>query len=321
MKIVKLTYNYDWPIFRQTPNFSQIWGDYKFVIGDDIDECDFWVVYTDHLLKPEKVKCSPDKFIFVTGEGYFTSPKYGKKFLNQFSNVITVQREIKHKKVTYLQNGLPWFINKTFDDIISLSLPKKTKLLSVVCSNKTTTEGHRKRLNFVLKLKEYFKEDIDVFGRGFKEIQDKSSALDNYKYSIAIENDFCLDYVTEKFFDCLYSNTLPFYYGCPNLEDYISSETFIRIDIDNISESIKIIERSIKDLEYDRRQSVLLEEAKKSIRTHQFFPLIVDFIEKIKSTTRKENITLNPNINDEYISFKEYFKRILKKVKRKLKWV
>jgi len=63
MKIVKLTYNYNWPLFRQTEKYSQIWGDYKFVIDDNLKECDYWIVYTDYNLKVEKVKCSPQNII------------------------------------------------------------------------------------------------------------------------------------------------------------------------------------------------------------------------------------------------------------------
>lgn len=54
MKITQITYNYDWPLFRQTPNFSQIWGNYKFVIDNELKECDFWIIYSDYNLTNEK---------------------------------------------------------------------------------------------------------------------------------------------------------------------------------------------------------------------------------------------------------------------------
>ena len=90
MIIVKLTFNYDFPIFRQTENFSKVWGNYKFVIDENLKECDFWIVYTDYNLKAEKVKCAPENIIFIPGECYHTSPKFNQNFLNQFGLIITV---------------------------------------------------------------------------------------------------------------------------------------------------------------------------------------------------------------------------------------
>ena len=68
-----------------------------------------------------------------------------------------------------------------------------------------------------MALKKHFGDQIDLFGRGLNDFEDKWDVLANYKYTVAIENDFCDDWVTEKYFDCILSNTLPFYYGCPNL--------------------------------------------------------------------------------------------------------
>ncbi|QNM86250.1 hypothetical protein H9W90_03780 [Polaribacter pectinis] len=304
MKIVKLTYNYNWPIFRQTPNNSQIWGNYKFVIDNNLKECDYWVIYSDHNLLPEKVLCNPNNIIFISGEGKTTSPVYGQKFLDQFALIVTVNREIRHKNIIFKQTGLPWFINKTFDDLNQNIIPEKKKLISVISSNKTITEGHRKRLAFVKKLKIHFGDNLDIFGRGFLEIEDKWEALADYKYSIAIENDYCLDYVTEKFFDCLYSNTFSFYYGCPNLETYISPNSFARIDIDNLTESIKVIENTIEDSTYEKNDSTLLKEKLKSINEHQFFPFIAGILDNIKVNASKKEIILNNNIHSEYLNFR-----------------
>ena len=158
MKIVKLTFNYDWPLFRQTPNFSQIWGNFKFIIDDNLKECDFWIIYTDYKFVEETVKCNSKNIIFIPGECYNTSPKFTQKFLDQFGVIITVQREISHKNIIYSHNANPWFISKSFDELNILKTPNKTKLISVISSNKIITKGHKKRLDFVEKLKKHFGE-------------------------------------------------------------------------------------------------------------------------------------------------------------------
>ena len=315
MKIVKLTFNYDWPLFRQTPNFSQIWGDYKFVIDDNLKECDFWIVYTDYKIKTEIVKCDPENVIFIPGECYNTSPKFTQKFLDQFGTIITVQKELKHRNIIYSHNANPWFIGKSYDELNSLETPDKTKLISVVSSNKAFTEGHRKRVDFVKKLKEYFGDQLDVYGRGIADFEDKWDVLANYKYSIAIENDYCDDWVTEKFFDCLYAHTLPFYYGCPNLGSIVNKESFIRINIDDFESSVKIIESAIKENEFEKRLEILKKESIESLHRDNFFPFLADVLDKMNMVSKRGiNFKLKKNEED---LLKINFKKVIKRLKNR----
>lgn len=314
MIIVKLTFNYDFPLFRQTPGFSQIWGDYKFVVDDNLKECDFWIIYTDYNLQVETVTCNPENIIFIPGECYATSPKFTQPFLDQFGLVITVQRELKHRNILYSHNANPWFVGKSYDELCANTLPKKTKLLSVVSSNKAFTEGHRKRLEFVQQLKQHFGDQLDVFGRGIVDFEDKWEVLADYKYTIAIENDFCEDWVTEKYFDCIYANTLPFYYGCPNLEEIVSEASFIRIDIGNFEEAIQIIEQAIANDAYEKRKESLQHQKVKSLEEDQFFPWIVSFLQEMNPNLEKKKFQLQLN----YLPYHP-IKKILKLVYNKLK--
>lgn len=318
MKIVKLTYNYNWPLFRQTEKYSQIWGDYKFVIDDNLKECDYWIVYTDYNLKVEKVKCSPQNIIFIPGECYHTSPKFTQKFLNQFGLIITVQKELKHRNILYSHNANPWFVGKSYDELNSEILPTKTKLLSVVSSNKAFTEGHRKRVEFVQKLKNHFGDQLDVFGRGINDFNDKWDVLAAYKYTIAIENDFCDDWVTEKYFDCILANTLPFYFGCPNLEQIVDKDSFIRIDIQNIEAAIQIIKNAIANDEFEKRKAIIQHQKIKSLNEDQFFPWISKILETMPVSNQKKLISLHLN---KEISVKKNIVKLLKSLKSKLNFL
>lgn len=314
MILVKLTFNYDFPIFRQTENYSQIWGNYKFVIDDNLKECDYWIIYTDHNIKEEEVKCNPENVIFIPGECYNTSSKFTQKFLNQFGLIITVQRELKHKNILYSHNANPWFIGKSYDELNSSSLPEKTKLISVVSSNKAFTDGHRKRLDFVQKLKNHFGDKLDIYGRGINDFDDKWDVLASYKYTIAVENDFCEDWVTEKYFDCIYANTLPFFYGCPNLEKIVDKDSFIRIDIDNFEKTIQIIENSIAENEYENRLEIVQNQKIKSLNEDQFFPWIAKILDDKDPNLKKELFKLKLNTIKEN-NFHKFINRIYKKIK------
>jgi len=312
MKIVKVSFNYDWPLFRQSPQGLGEWGDYKFVLDDTLKECDFWIVYTSYKFVTETVTCHPDNIIFMPGECYNTSPRFSQKFLNQFGALVTVQRELKHKNIRYAHNANPWFVDKNYDELLALETPKKIKLISVVSSNKAFTEGHKSRLDFVAKLKNHFGDQLDVFGRGIKDFDDKWEVLADYKYSIAIENDNCDDWVTEKFFDCLLAHTLPFYYGCPNLESIVDKNAFIRIDSDNFEESVKIIEDSIRNNEFEKRLEHIKKEAVASLNKHNFFPFVVDILDTMDATKAKRAVTVKAESDLNKI------RRMLSKIKQKV---
>ena len=105
-------------------------------------------------------------------------------------------------------------------------LRKKSKLVSMVSSNKTMCAGHHKRLDWVEKLS----PNLDMFGRGFNEIERKETALDNYMFSVAIENCEKPNYFTEKIGDCFATCTIPVYLGCPNIGDYFNMDGIIVLD-------------------------------------------------------------------------------------------
>jgi hypothetical protein len=309
MKIVKITFNYDWPIFRQIPNEDQIWEDYKFIIDDNLKECDFWIIYSDYNIQRDRVLCPPENIIFIPGEPKSVSGEFSKSFLKQFGLVISSQTGLKHENVILSHNANPWFVNKSFNELLNLKDIKKTKLISIITSDKKITKGHRKRYDFVMKLKDHFGDQLDLFGRGIKGFEDKWDVLADYKYSIAIENDFCDFYVTEKFYDCILTNTLPFYYGCPNLEQFSDKKSFIRIDINDFDKSVLIIEKAIENDEYTLRRKNLKDQKNVSLYKEQFFPFIINFIDKME-IGKKKIIELKPNVKNDLVS-------VCKKIKKK----
>lgn len=91
------------------------------------------------------------------------------------------------------------------------SIYQKTKNVSMIASNKKFTTGHRFRHNVISSLG----DKIDfICGRGHRPIDDKLDALEDYRYSIVIENGQYETYFTEKLIDCFMTGTIPIYWGC-----------------------------------------------------------------------------------------------------------
>lgn len=283
MKRVKLTFNHDWPIFNQTPGNLGVWDDFEFILnGDDTQEYDFWVILGNYKFETQEVRCPKGNIVFIATEP-FSIENYEEKFLTQFPLFITVQKELAHlPNAIYTTNALPWHVkSKSYDELISMSPVKKTRGISIITSNKEMNDGHKKRLEFAFQAKERFGDQIDLFGRGINDFDDKWEVLAPYKYSIAIENDFIDHWVTEKFYDCLLAYVFPFYYGCPNLGDYIRQDTFERIDIMDVDNTFRHIERILADETHYARYIKSIEDAREKYLNHdQFFPFIAGVLRK-----------------------------------------
>ena len=141
--------------------------------------------------------------------------------------------------------------------IKELKIYEKTKMISMISSNKNMCEGHRKRLEWV----DRFKDQVDFFGRGFStEIAKKEEGLCDYMFSIAIENASYETYFTEKLLDCFATGTIPVYYGAPNIGDYFNKDGIIDLSEEfDVSDEIYYskIDAIKENLEKTKKMEVL----------------------------------------------------------------
>ena len=100
---------------------------------------------------------------------------------------------------------------------------EKSKMISMIASNKKMCEGHRLRLQWVERLW----GQVDMYGRGFNEIALKEDGLCDYMFSIAIENGQYGTYFTEKLLDCFATGTIPVYLGAPDIGNYFNKDGII----------------------------------------------------------------------------------------------
>lgn len=98
-----------------------------------------------------------------------------------------------------------------------MTIPLKSKRLSVICSTKVYTEAQRKRIAFVEKLQKRFGNAVDIYGHGRNPISDKKTAIAPYKYHLVLENNYINNFWTEKLSDTYLGYAYPCYLGAPNL--------------------------------------------------------------------------------------------------------
>ena len=125
----------------------------------------------------------------------------------------------KYPKFQYaLSNAAPWIEER--------EIYKKTKLVSMISSNKDMVPGHRKRLEFVNK----FRNQVDLYGRGFRDLSRKEDGMKDYMFSISVENAVYDTYFTEKLTDCFATGTIPVFYGCKGVTEYFNEDGIIFLD-------------------------------------------------------------------------------------------
>ena len=118
---------------------------------------------------------------------------------------------------------------------------QKKNMASLIASNQNRLTGHRLRHEVVQHIKNN-NFNVSVIGRGYRPFENKEDGLKSYRYSIVIENTSELDYFTEKVIDACLLETIPIYWGAPNISKYFDTRGFIVCEnIDQILQAIRTI--------------------------------------------------------------------------------
>lgn len=284
-----------WPWLRQTPKRSGRWGSFQFRTDDGLESCDAWAVF-ESLESRAGVFCPPDRTVFITGEPSDIG-RYHPKFLAQFAYVISGRSDLTHPRQIRLQPAHPWFVERDFDELLAMPAPAKSRDICVLISDKAFTEGHRRRLEFLDRLRQAH-PSIDVFGRGIRPFDSKWDTLLPYRYTIVLENSDEPDFVTEKMPDAWLAFCYPIYAGSTNAERYTSSSSFTRIDLTDPETAISRIGSLLADKAGYANRLPAVAAARQSYLTRwQFFGNLAGALEVIIGLSRQpsEMLTIRPN--------------------------
>ena len=155
-----------------------------------------------------------------------------------FKGIFTHDAELSKKDPDFflltMCNAAPWVTDR--------NIHPKSKLISMISSDKSFAEGHRHRLSLVDK----YRNGVDLYGRGIRTFSRKEEPLVDYMFSINIENAKYDNYFTEKLTDCFACGTVPIFYG----SDAIVDEMFDSRGVIKLTHDFSIDQVS-KDLYYD----------------------------------------------------------------------
>lgn len=155
-----------------------------------------------------------------------TSYRFVLDNYNKFDKIYTFDKNIL--ETTENSEFVP--IGGCWVDVSERYIHNKSKNVSIIASNKNIYVGHKLRHDVISNI-----SSIDVYGTGYKRIENKIDGLKDYKFSISIENIKSDYYFTEKLIDCFITGTIPIYWGCPSIGDFFDIDGILVFnDIDEL---------------------------------------------------------------------------------------
>jgi len=219
-----------------------------------------------------KIETQKEKTFYISQEPLW-SPNQPKDNIHDYCSKILIsdKREYPDRE-EYIETLLPMFYagrgehdnREEFDWSLKLKDKNysKDKVISIIVRKdhyshynhlqnlNTHKINYEERTNLGVNLST--DERIDVFGTYWEnngknikgEVWNKHIGLDQYKFSIACENTIQKNYISEKFWDVVLTDTVPIYLGCSNINELLPKECFISLNnmtMDEMVDKVKDI--------------------------------------------------------------------------------
>lgn len=290
-------YDLDDAIQYLTPGGTGIFDGVAFV-RDDSRRPDWQIVFNHPGSSAVRFEASPDRVLFAIGEPPTMPFRHLQLGQGRGTTVLTSDEELaasKNRARRFLLTPCmtrTWSMKRPYDELKRTSVVEKPGRLSWVTSNLAMVAGHHKRLRFLDALRE--RVSFDLYGRGFRPVPDKWEALAPYRYSIAFENSQERFYFTEKIMDCFVAETMPIYFGCPNILDFFPAESLVIIDPEAPDVFDRIEQVANSDL-HIRNRDAILEAKRLVLDEYNVFARLARIIRSAPPETRPpERMVVHP---------------------------
>ncbi|MDR2489688.1 MAG: FkbM family methyltransferase [Desulfovibrio sp.] len=210
---------------------------------------------------------------------------YRPAFLNQFGTVVCpyVLPGYQGRQLVS-QSALPWHfgINRdsannaqalSWQELEAMPLPRKPRKLSVLCSNKAFSDGHKRRLAFLERVKKRFPDSVDIFGRGFTPVADKAEALVPYRYHLVLENNDQLGFWTEKLADAFLGFCFPLFCGCADIHRYFAGGSLRCLDMDSPQQALEQIAAILEQDPYEEHLGAVIQARTQVLNEYNMFSI------------------------------------------------
>ena len=230
----------------------------------NINQNETLFVTESNIMNPSIINLPIKKIAWLLECKFFSPMNYYwiESNYKNYDYVLTHDKEIipKIPNALWLPTGGCWVSNSDWSCEY-----QKNKLVSMMISDKTQLEGH--------KLRHKIKNEnlpIDIFGRGFNYVENKITALKDYKFHVTIENSRVPGYFTEKLIDCFVTGTIPIYWGDPKIDEVFDTSGMIIV---NSFEEINEVINEIQKIDFELYKTGIknnFDESKKYILSENY---------------------------------------------------
>ncbi len=196
---------------------------------------------------------------------------------HKFDHIFTFDEELLERSDRYVKN----LIASSRVSHADAGLHEKSKLASLIASNKNWARGHK--LRHIVAKNVQGRYDVELWGSGYRpwgnpnipsaaaQQEGKNEPLQDYFFSITIMNSKQNNYFTETLVDVFRHGTIPIFWGCDNVGDYFNTDGILTFNTG--PELFKILDNLSPDLYYERYDAVKenFETAKKYMSMHDTF--------------------------------------------------
>ena len=248
-------------------------------------------------------EAEPDLWVVVNGAPAGARYDPARTILLQMEPNLPVDEARERAFMAFLRTGrdwntVEWHLSMTYDALL-VHEPRKPRPLAravtAVLSGKCTDPGHRLRHDLA-RMAQARGQPFTVWGargpddqsyahadyRGRLPYHAKDDALFPYRYHLAVENHAIPYYATEKLYDALLAECLPFYWGAPNAHERVDPEAFIVLPLEldpeggratpaSLLAALARIRRAVREDEWTRRLPAIRRAKRALLRRHSCF--------------------------------------------------
>ena len=189
-----------------------------------------------------------------------------------------------------------WQLNMTYTELKEKTITKSDlygSIVSSICSSKYFDPGHKKRIDFMkfIEAKADTSVQLHIYNEdnqhGFasyagkaRPFVDKEKGILPYKYYFMCENNAEKNFITEKLWEPILCESLCFYWGCPNVADYIDPLAYVQLDMDDFEGSFQTMKAAIEQNLWEQRLPAIKEAKELILEKYGFFPLLEGILKK-----------------------------------------
>ena len=191
-------------------------------------EYDGITIFTDNFIDSHLIDSVKSKIkIFWLLEPRAVNPTGYNKIIekeHKFDYILTYDKDLLSRGDKYIE----YVVAQSRVSDIDSGIHPKSKMVSMIASNKRLTNGHRYRHEIINAI--HSKHKFDLWGSGYRYFNTKNEPLKDYYFSVSVMNSKIDNYFTEVLVDNFRLGTVPIFWGCPNIEKYFDTNGIITFD-------------------------------------------------------------------------------------------